>query len=50
MRQAYNLDGADSSRLEEIAEAWRPYRSWAALLLRSDRERRAGELRRAGRS
>jgi 3-methyladenine DNA glycosylase/8-oxoguanine DNA glycosylase len=48
MRRAYHLDGAGGSRLEEIAEGWRPYRSWAALLLRIDRERRTGESRRAG--
>jgi 3-methyladenine DNA glycosylase/8-oxoguanine DNA glycosylase len=49
MRHAYGLDAADTAKLAEIAEGWRPYRSWAALLLRSDRERRTGEIRRAGR-
>jgi len=49
MRHAYHLESADISKLEKIAEGWRPYRSWAALLLRSDRERRTGEIRRAGR-
>jgi DNA-3-methyladenine glycosylase II len=45
MRRAYDLEGAEVSELAEIAEGWRPYRSWVALLLRSDRERRIGEIR-----
>jgi len=29
-----------------LAEKWRPYRSWVSLLMRSDRERRTGEISR----
>ena len=36
MRAAYELP-ADAPReeIERIAEGWRPYRAWAALLLRA---------------
>jgi len=31
----YGLDGAPSpARLREIAEPWRPYRTWATVLVR----------------
>ncbi|MEU7374446.1 hypothetical protein [Streptomyces albidoflavus] len=38
MATEYGLDAAtagDSARLARIATAWRPYRSWVALLLRA---------------
>ena len=31
---AYGIDDPTQERLEEIAEAWRPFRSWVAFLLR----------------
>jgi DNA-3-methyladenine glycosylase II len=34
--------------LAEVSEAWRPYRTWAAVHLRALREERTGEI--AGRS
>jgi 3-methyladenine DNA glycosylase/8-oxoguanine DNA glycosylase len=48
MRHAYDVEGADVDELERISEGWRPYRSWVGLLLRSDRERRIGEIRKVG--
>ncbi len=40
---AYGLDAPPSdAELERIAEAWRPYRSWVALLLRAAHGRGAG--------
>jgi 3-methyladenine DNA glycosylase/8-oxoguanine DNA glycosylase len=44
MCRAYRLTAAAPEDLEAVAEAWRPYRSWVALLLRVDRENRTGEL------
>ncbi|HVV09036.1 DNA-3-methyladenine glycosylase 2 family protein [Amycolatopsis sp.] len=38
MREAYGLPEADAAELARVAEGWRPYRSWVALLLRSRRE------------
>jgi DNA-3-methyladenine glycosylase II len=35
MRKAYHLPDADPAELAEIAEQWRPFRSWVAFLLRS---------------
>jgi DNA-3-methyladenine glycosylase II len=35
--------GADR-RLDEVAEAWRPFRTWAAVHLRALREHRTGEI------
>jgi DNA-3-methyladenine glycosylase II len=44
MVDAYGLDAASPiERLIEIAEAWRPFRSWVSLLLRSDLEDRTHE-------
>jgi DNA-3-methyladenine glycosylase II len=41
MAAAYELSGEpDERELTEIAEAWRPYRSWVALLLRASLEER----------
>lgn len=36
MRDRYGLDDVPVEALEDIAEPWRPFRSWAALLLRTD--------------
>ncbi len=30
--------------LAEVSEAWRPYRTWAAVHLRAQREQRTGEI------
>jgi DNA-3-methyladenine glycosylase II len=43
---AYGLDGEpDGARLAELAEAWRPYRTWVVLLLRALLEETTGEVR-----
>jgi 3-methyladenine DNA glycosylase/8-oxoguanine DNA glycosylase len=44
IEHAYGLKDPTLAQLEQIAEGWRPYRSWMGLLLRSDRERRTGEI------
>ncbi|MCU1685102.1 MAG: DNA-3-methyladenine glycosylase [Amycolatopsis sp.] len=44
IEHAYGLKDATPAQLEQIAEGWRPFRSWMALLLRSDRERRTHEI------
>ena len=31
---AYDIDEPTQERIEEIAESWRPFRSWVAFLLR----------------
>lgn len=36
MRDRYGLDDASVEDLADVADAWRPFRSWAALLLRND--------------
>jgi DNA-3-methyladenine glycosylase II len=47
-RAAYDLpDGQD---LEPLAEAWRPYRAWVALLLRAWLEAETGEIARGRRA
>lgn len=43
MRARYGVPDATVADLAAIAEGWRPYRSWVALLLRSAREARPGE-------
>jgi DNA-3-methyladenine glycosylase II len=44
----YGLDkgeaDADAHRLDAIAQGWAPYRSWVALLMRTEREDRTGEI------
>jgi DNA-3-methyladenine glycosylase II len=43
---AYGLEGQpDDARLGELAEAWRPYRTWVVLLLRFLLEETTGEVR-----
>jgi DNA-3-methyladenine glycosylase II len=44
MSHAYGLSEPTPEELAALAEKWRPYRSWVALLMRSDRERRTGEI------
>lgn len=44
MRHRYGVPEATVDELGEIAESWRPFRSWVGLLLRVDRERRTGEI------
>ncbi|WP_236789084.1 DNA-3-methyladenine glycosylase [Amycolatopsis sp. GM8] len=38
MRELYGLPEATVADLAEVAESWRPYRSWIALLFRAHRE------------
>lgn len=42
MRELYHLPDAAPAALAEVADRWRPYRSWVALLLRTHREARLG--------
>jgi 3-methyladenine DNA glycosylase/8-oxoguanine DNA glycosylase len=42
MSAAYGTD--DPAELARIADAWRPYRTWVALLFRVSREWRTGEI------
>jgi DNA-3-methyladenine glycosylase II len=43
---AYGLEGEpDQASLAELAEAWRPYRTWVVLLLRALLEETTGEIR-----
>ncbi|WP_051173648.1 DNA-3-methyladenine glycosylase family protein [Amycolatopsis orientalis] len=44
MRTAYGLPRAETEELEEVAMAWRPFRSWVAFALRNDREFRMREI------
>lgn len=37
-----------SASLDEVADNWRPFRSWAAVHLRVLREERTHEIRRSG--
>ncbi|GAA1365725.1 DNA-3-methyladenine glycosylase family protein [Streptomyces beijiangensis] len=51
MAAAYGLDATaadDTSRLAAIADAWRPYRSWVALLLRAHAQDRPAAPRGIG--
>lgn len=42
--RAYQLSDRSLAALEAIAENWRPYRSWVALLLRTRREDETAEM------
>jgi 3-methyladenine DNA glycosylase/8-oxoguanine DNA glycosylase len=44
MTTAYHLDDPTPADLSRIAEAWRPYRTWVALLFRTRREDDTGEI------
>lgn len=44
MAAAYGVDDPDPARLAAIAERWRPFRSWVALLFRTRREEETGEI------
>ena len=44
MRQLYRLPDADAAQLRDVAEAWRPFRSWASVLIRVHREESTGEI------
>ncbi|TNC24615.1 DNA-3-methyladenine glycosylase family protein [Amycolatopsis alkalitolerans] len=43
MRELYALPAATAADLAAVADGWRPYRSWVALLFRSHREARLAE-------
>lgn len=49
MAHEYGLHDPSPARLAAIAEAWRPYRSWVALLLRARREIETAEIARGRR-
>ncbi|MCO6004351.1 hypothetical protein NE236_05095 [Actinoallomurus purpureus] len=49
MAHEYGLHDPSPARLAAIAEAWRPYRSWVALLLRARRESDTSEIARGRR-
>ncbi|MEW9532368.1 DNA-3-methyladenine glycosylase [Microbispora sp. NPDC049125] len=49
MAAAYGLPEADIAALRRIAAGWSPFRSWVALLMRSERERTTGEIARGRR-
>lgn len=44
MAQRYGLHDPDAARLGAIADGWRPYRTWAAVLLRAALEEDTGEI------
>lgn len=44
MTQLYGLPRVDVDELATIAERWSPFRSWIALLIRTDREDRTREI------
>lgn len=48
VRAAYDLP--EDGEVEPVAEAWRPYRAWVALLLRAWLEAETGEIARGRRS
>jgi 3-methyladenine DNA glycosylase/8-oxoguanine DNA glycosylase len=49
MAERYGLALPDPAVLARITERWRPFRTWVAVLLRSARERRTGEITQRGR-
>jgi DNA-3-methyladenine glycosylase II len=50
MVDRYGLPDDALATLAAVAERWRPYRSWAAVLLRTAREERTGEIARGRRA
>jgi 3-methyladenine DNA glycosylase/8-oxoguanine DNA glycosylase len=44
MARAYDLTGPTVPELAAVADAWRPYRTWVALLLRTRREEETAEI------
>ena len=44
MAALYDVDAEDLDALQRLAEPWRPYRSWVAVLLRTWREEVTGEV------
>jgi 3-methyladenine DNA glycosylase/8-oxoguanine DNA glycosylase len=42
IRDLYGMDGVTGADVERLAEAWRPYRMWAVVLLRMAWTRRQG--------
>jgi DNA-3-methyladenine glycosylase II len=44
MTTAYQLENPTPADLSRIADAWRPYRTWVALLFRTRREADTGEI------
>jgi DNA-3-methyladenine glycosylase II len=44
MAHQYGLSEPSTADLTEVAEAWRPYRTWVALLLRARREEETAEI------
>src|SRR4051794_15270039 len=49
MVELYHLPDAEPATLTSVAQRWAPFRSWAAVLLRCDREERTGEIARGRR-
>jgi len=50
MVELYDLHDDAPATLAAVAERWAPFRSWAAVLLRVDREERTGEIARGRRA
>jgi DNA-3-methyladenine glycosylase II len=44
MAHAYDLTDPSPADLAKVAEAWRPYRTWVSLLLRTRREEETAEI------
>lgn len=44
MARAYQLDNPTKAELAELADNWRPYRTWVSLLLRTRREAETNEI------
>ena len=44
MAELYDVAADDTDSMEAIAEGWRPYRTWATLLLRVWLEDQTGEI------
>ena len=44
LAELYGLTDPSPAELAALAEPWRPHRSWVSVLVRTDRERRTGEI------